>query len=91
MAIWNDSTNANSWAKRDKLSTAISMDDGAAFSFKKMLESNPSYSVAYPSVIFDGSNAIITYWIRDDRTIDESGTGLIDVKVRVISMQWFYD
>jgi len=91
LAIWNDSTNANSWAKRDKLSSAISMDDGSLFSFKKTLEGNSSYSAAYPSVIFDGSNAIITYWIRDDRTIDESGTGLIDVKVRVIPIQWFYD
>ena len=50
---------------RNTLALAISQDGCQTFTKVLNIEDNSTINAAYPCVVFDGTNAIVSYWIRD--------------------------
>lgn len=91
LLIWNWHYN---WKEslggvRRPLACAISMDDGNswAWSHRKILEDEPSFTFSYPSCTFVGDEALITYYVMK---ADEPA-GARSLKLMRLPLKWFYE
>ena len=89
LLIWNDCFRAgpDAEAVRTPLTTAISRDEGETWEHTRDLETNPELWFAYTSVTFVDDRALLTYWV-DERYSEER---LLHLKLRSVSVRWFYE
>ena len=70
---------------RNPLSCAISRDDGKTWETPKNIENRQGYDSAYPNVLFQGDEALITYYHTSD-----SMTGDAELMLKIFPLDWFY-
>jgi hypothetical protein len=80
LIIWNNTQGP----RRVPLTAAISMDDGETWKNFKNLEGDARYQYAYPSITFVDDEALITYYVHDERA------GRISLKLKIAPVDWFY-
>jgi sialidase-1 len=86
LLIWNDTftEGAGHGGRRTPLTAAISRDEGRTWEFKRQLETSTDHTFAYCSVTFHQGRALLTYYVRDERT------GRISSRFRSLPIGWFY-
>ena len=80
LMVWNNTPGP----RRVPLTTTISRDEGEKWENSRNLETDERYTYAYPSVTFLGEEALLTYYVYDEKT------RLISLKLKRIPIQWFY-
>jgi len=80
LMVWNNTPGP----RRVPLTAAISRDEGEKWENFRNLETDERYTYAYPSVTFLGEEALLTYYVYDEKT------RLISLKLKRIPIQWFY-
>lgn len=68
---------------RSPLTVAVSDDGGHTWFGSRDLETDPIYSFAYPTILFDGNRALLCYWVSDPQTKQTS------LKIRGLGLEWF--
>jgi hypothetical protein len=81
LILWNNTRGP----RRVPLTAAVSRDDGETWENLKDVESDSAYQYAYPSITFVGEEALITYYLYDERT------GYISLKLKILPIDWFYE
>jgi sialidase-1 len=74
---------ANHGGLRTPLAAMVSRDEGATWSRRRDLETNPKSTYAYPSITFHGDRALLTYY---DFPV---GGKLLSLKFRSVPVAWF--
>ncbi len=86
LLIWNNTYDpgAGHGGARTPLTAAVSSDEGQTWTHVRNLESDPSHTYAYTSVLFHRGRALLTYW--------ESGpaAGQLSSRFRSLPVSWFY-
>lgn len=87
LLIWNDTfrEGAGHGGKRTPLTAAVSTDEGRTWSHRRDLETNDQQTYAYTSVVFDRGRALMTYWVRDEKS------GRFSSRFRSVPIGWFYE
>ena len=70
---------------RNPLSSAVSRDGGKTWDNIKNIERREGYISGYPSVMFAGDEALVTYYHAS-----ESGSRDSDVRLKIFKTAWFY-
>jgi len=70
---------------RNPLSCAISRDDGKTWENVKNIESRKGHDSAYPNVLFQGDEALVTYYHTSDST-----TADCKLMLKIYPVDWFY-
>ncbi len=81
LMIWNNTPSP----RRVPLTAAISKGEGEKWENFRNLETDERYTYAYTSVTFVGEEALLTYYVYDEKT------RLISLKLKIIPIQWFYE
>ncbi len=86
LLVWNHTftEGAGHGGKRTPLTIAISSDEGMSWQFEKNLESDATRTFSYPSLIFTGQRAIMTYWDSGE------GSGVLSSRFRSLPVSWLY-
>jgi len=86
MLIWNDNVKPDQdhGGIRSPLTVAISSDEGQTWQYKKNLESDSDYTYSYISLTFMNGRAIMSYYVRDQKT------KRISSRFRSLPIAWFY-
>jgi sialidase-1 len=86
LLVWNDTyvAGAGHGGKRTPLTAAVSRDDGRTWSFRRDLETDSSHTFAYTSVTFHRGRALLTYYVREEKS------GRISSRVKSLPIAWFY-
>jgi sialidase-1 len=86
LLIWNDAytPGAGHGGKRTPLTAAISSDEGRTWTRKRQLETDPDHTYAYTSVAFFQGRALLTYYVRDEKS------GRISSRFRSLPLAWLY-
>lgn len=71
---------------RNPITAAISRDDGERWEHLRDLETEAGYIYSYPSILFRGDEALVTYHQR----IAQS-KGNLELKVKILPIRWFYE
>lgn len=87
LLIWNDTFRAGEGhgGKRTPLTSAVSTNEGRTWTHKRDLETDTQHTYAYTSLLFDRGRAVMTYWVRDEKT------GRISSRFRSVPVGWFYE
>ncbi len=87
LLIWNDTFREGEGhgGKRTPLTAAISTDEGKTWSHQRDLETDDQQTYAYTSLIFDQGRALMTYYVRDEKS------GRISSRFRSVPIAWFYE
>ncbi|WP_406697930.1 exo-alpha-sialidase [Singulisphaera sp. Ch08] len=86
LLIWNDTLrDGKVGSKRTPLTAAVSTDEGGTWSFRRNLENDPTKTYAYTSIVFNKDRALLTYYVRDDKT------GRFTSRFRSVPIAWFYE
>lgn len=85
--IWNDTFREGEGhgGKRTPLTAAISTDEGHTWTFRRDLETDKQKTYAYTSLVFDRGRALMTYYVRDEKS------GRISSRFRSVPIAWFYE
>ena len=85
--IWNDNyvPGAGHGGKRTPLTAAVSMNEGRTWKHKRNLEDRTDQTYAYTSLEFVKDRAVMTYYVRDEKT------GRISSRFRSLPVRWFYE
>ncbi len=81
----NIQAGAGHGGKRTPLTSAISSDEGVTWSHIKNIEIRADQTYAYTSLIFKDDNALMTYYVGDDKT------KWLTTRFRSIPIKWFYE
>ena len=86
LLIWNNTfaKGKNHRGKRTPLTAAISSDGGKTWKHTRNLESRTDNTYAYTSLTFVGPRALLSYYVRDEKT------GRISSRFRSLPVGWFY-
>jgi sialidase-1 len=86
LLVWNDTfrPGQNHGGKRTPLTAAVSTDEGRTWSTRRDLETDPDHTYAYTSLLFHRGRALLTYYVRDERS------GRISSRFRSVPIAWFY-
>lgn len=86
LLVWNPKyeEGANHGGLRTPLAAAISKDDGKTWEHVKNIESNPTHTYAYTSVLFVKDRALLTYYDTPGRW------DALSLRFRSIPIRWFY-
>lgn len=86
LLIWNDNYDkgAGHSGKRSPLTAAISHDEGKSWQHKKNIENSNEHTYSYISLTFMNGRAIMSYYIRDEKT------KRISSRFRSLPVSWFY-
>ncbi len=87
LLIWNDTFREGEGhgGKRTPLTAAISTDEGHTWTFRRDLETDKQKTYAYTSLVFDRGRALMTYYVRDEKS------GRISSRFRSVPIAWFYE
>lgn len=86
LLVWNDTFSAGSGhgGKRTPLTAAVSADEGKTWTHRRNLETSPEHTFAYTSAVFHQGRALLSYYVRDEKS------GQISSRFRSIPVAWFY-
>lgn len=70
---------------RNPLACAISRDDGKTWENVKNIENRQGHDSAYPNVLFQGDEALVTYYHTSDSTTADS-----ELMLKIYPVDWFY-
>ncbi len=86
LLIWNNvyEEGEDHGGRRTPLTAAVSSDGGKTWSHVRNLETRSDQTYAYASVVFVNDRAVMTYYVRDDRS------GWISSRFRSLPISWFY-
>ena len=86
LLIWNNNYEAGAGHSglRTPLTAAVSADEGRTWTNIRDLESLPDQTYSYPSLLFVGPRAVISYYVRDQKT------GRVSSRFRSLPVAWFY-
>lgn len=87
LIVWNDTfrDGEGHGGKRTPLTAAVSSDEGRTWTHRRDIETSPDHTFAYTSITFDRGKALLTYYVRDEKT------GRISSRYRSIPIGWFYE
>jgi len=87
LLVWNNNyePGAGHSGRRTPLSAAISRDEGATWTNVRNLESRTDRMYSYTSLIFVGPRAVMSYYVRDEKT------GRLSSRFRSLPVRWFYE
>ena len=87
LLVWNDTyrEGAGHGGRRTPLTTAISRDDGRTWEHVRNLETDTEHSYAYTSLTFTDHRALLSYYVRDERS------GRISSRFQSVPVTWFYE
>jgi sialidase-1 len=74
-------------SERTPLTAAISVDEGKTWCAFRDLETDPDGAFAYPSILFLGEEALLTYYSYDTTGRRQRG---ISLKLKIVPVRWFY-
>lgn len=86
LLIWNNTFAAGKdhGGRRTPLTVAVSSNEGKTWRHVRDLETRTDRTYSYPSLLFAGSRAILSYWERD------SQSDRFSARFRSLPMAWFY-
>ena len=86
LLIWNNTfrKGAGHGGKRTPLTAAVSTDDGKSWKFVRNIETRSDRTYAYTSLVFVADRALMSYYVRNDKT------GRISATFRSLPIGWFY-
>ena len=86
LLIWNNchQPGAGHGGLRTPLTAAVSSDEGRTWSNVRDLESRSDQTYSYPSLLFVGHRAVISYYVCDQET------GRVSSRFRSLPVAWFY-
>lgn len=86
LLVWNNTfaKGKDHGGKRTPLTAAISSDNGKTWKHTRNLESRTDNTYAYTSLTFVGPRAVLSYYVRDEKT------GRISSRFRSVPVGWFY-
>lgn len=87
LLVWNNTftKGAGHGGKRTPLTAAVSTDEGKSWKQIRNLETRADQTYAYTSLTFIGGRAVLSYYVRDDKT------GRISSRFRSVPVSWFYE
>lgn len=87
LLVWNDtySKGKGHGGKRTPLTAAVSSDEGKTWKHVRNLETSPDNTYAYTSLTFIGPRALLSYYVRDEKS------GRISSRFRSVPVGWFYE
>lgn len=87
LLIWNDNyvPGEGHGGKRTPLCSAVSSDEGKTWTRRRKIETDADHTFAYTSLAFDQDRALLSYYVRDEKT------GRISTRFRSIPVRWFYE
>ena len=86
LLVWNNNyePGAGHSGRRTPLTAAVSSDEGRTWSNVRDLESGADQTYSYPSLIFVGPRAVLSYYVSDPKT------GRISSRFRSLPVVWLY-
>ena len=84
MVMWNNVESQSNWP-RTPLSVAISKDEGESWGHYHDIDPRPERDAAYPSVFFQGDEAVVTYYTRPTSWARDT-----EVMMRIYKIDQFY-
>jgi len=86
LLIWNNTfrKGAGHGGKRTPLTAAVSSDEGKTWKHIRNIETRSDETYAYTSLAFVGPRAVMSYYVRDEKT------GRISTRFRSLPVRWFY-
>jgi sialidase-1 len=86
LLVWNNTfrKGAGHGGKRTPLTAAVSSDEGKTWKHVRNIETRPDQAYAYTSLTFIGPRAVMSYYVRDEKT------GRISTRFRSLPVAGFY-
>ncbi|HEY2762147.1 MAG TPA: exo-alpha-sialidase, partial [Pirellulales bacterium] len=84
LLLWDNVESHSNWP-RSPLASAISKDDGKTWGSFHDVDARQDFDAAYPSVFFNGDEAIVTYYTRPTSWARDS-----EVTLRIFNTKQFY-
>ena len=87
LLIWNNTYTADAGhgGRRTPLTAAVSGDEGRSWQHLRDLETRDDQSYAYTSLAFVRGRAVISYYVRNEKT------AAISCRFRSLPIAWFYE
>lgn len=84
LVLWNNVASKSNWP-RTPLCAAISKDEGQTWEHVKDIDNRKNYDAAYPSMTFNGDEALIAYYSRPTKWKRDT-----EITLRVYKVDQFY-
>ena len=91
--VWNHIyvPGADHCGPRCPLNISVSRDEGKTWECEKVLEDDPAFTYAYPSITFSGDDVLVTYYRTEMRqALGTDGDVMISLKFRRFPLTWLY-